>query len=220
MEPSGTDKESILNKHLALVTVLCLSTLPIVAAAIDKSQVRKRWHTPYDLYLSAREAYEMKTARPGEILFIDVRTRSEVHYIGIADPIDANIPYQFDSTRWRTKSDGVHGFFRKKRNPDFEEAVENALSAHGLDKTSPVIIMCTSGSRAPLAAYALHKAGFKEVYTQVEGFEGIKATEGENKGKRVVAGWMNEDLPWSYDLVATKMYFNFDPKVLAENKEQ
>ena len=194
-----------------LFAVICMLT-PLTVAAVDKSEVRKRWHTPYDLYLSAREAYELKTGRPDEVTFIDVRTPAEVHYVGIADQIDANIPYQFDTNVWRTKSDKIHGYFRKKRNPDFEAAVEKLLKSRGLDKTSPIIIMCTSGSRAPLAAYALHKAGFKEVYTQVEGFEGIKAKSGEHKGKRLVAGWKHEGLPWSYDFVAAKMYFNFAPE--------
>ena len=197
---------------LALLIAAISMITPLTVAAVDKSEVRKRWHTPYDLYLSAREAYELKTSRPDQVTFIDVRTRPEVHYIGIADQIDANVPYQFDTTVWRTKSDGIHGYFRKKRNPDFEVAVENVLKSRGLDKTSPIIIMCTSGSRAPLAAYALHKAGFREVYTQVEGFEGIKAKSGEHKGKRLVAGWKHEGLPWSYDFVAAKMYFNFAPE--------
>jgi rhodanese-related sulfurtransferase len=196
----------------ALTLALALPALPAAVSAIDKSQVREHWHTPYDLYLSAREAYQMKTSRPDEVLFIDVRTRPEVHYIGIADQIDAHIPYQFDSTEWREKYDGVHGSFRKRPNPDFAAAVENALRAHGLDRENPVIIMCTSGSRAPRAASALHEAGFGRVYTQVEGFEGIKATEGEHKGKRLVAGWKHEGLPWSYDLVSSRMYFNFDPQ--------
>jgi rhodanese-related sulfurtransferase len=138
----------------------------------------------------------------------------------MADQIDANIPFYFDSTEWKLKKDGVHGTFRKKRNDDFEVAVEHALRSKGLTKESPIIIMCTSGSRAPRAARALHEAGFKQVYTQVEGFEGIKAKEGENKGKRVVAGWKNEGLPWSYDLPASKMYFNFDPKALAEKADE
>jgi hypothetical protein len=56
----------------------------------------------------------------------------------------------------------------------------------------------------------LHDAGLTKVYTQVEGFEGIKAQSGEHRGKRVVAGWKNDGLPWSYDLEAKKMYFNFD----------
>lgn len=194
-----------------LVAIALVAATP--AQAIDRSQVREKWHTPFDLYLSAREAYTMKTADPDGVLFVDVRTRPEVHYIGMADQVDANIPYQFDSTEWRNKADGIHGTFRKKRNPDFELAVERALQAHRLDRRSPVIIMCTSGSRAPFAARALHKAGFEQVYTQVEGFEGIKATEGEHKGKRVVAGWKNEGLPWRYDLPRGKMYFNFDPRV-------
>jgi rhodanese-related sulfurtransferase len=201
-----------MRRSLPLLIAAIGMITPLTVAAVDKSEVRKRWHTPYDLYLSAREAYEMKTSRPDEVTFIDVRTRPEVHYVGIADQIDANIPYQFDTNVWRTKSDGIHGYFRKKRNPDFEAAVENLLKSRGLDKTSPIIIMCTSGSRAPLAAYALHKAGFKEVYTQVEGFEGIKAKSGEHKGKRLVAGWKYEGLPWSYDFVAAKMYFNFAPE--------
>jgi rhodanese-related sulfurtransferase len=181
------------------------------ASAIDKSLVKEKWHTPFDLYLSAQEAYDMKTSKPDEVLFIDVRNRPEIHYIGMADQIDANIPFYFDSTEWNPKKDGIHGTFRKIRNTDFEAAVDNALESRGLTRESPVIIMCTSGSRAPHAARALHKAGFKQVYTQVEGFEGIKAKEGKDKGKRVVAGWKNEGLPWSYDLPASKMYFNFDP---------
>jgi rhodanese-related sulfurtransferase len=70
--------------------------------------------------------------------------------------------------------------------------VENVLRAKGLSKSSPVIILCTSGSRAPHPAIALHDAGFTQVCIQVEGFEGIKAKSGEHKGKRVVAGWKNE----------------------------
>jgi rhodanese-related sulfurtransferase len=197
--------------------LLAIPTAP--ALAIDKSAVKEKWHTPFDLYLSAREAYEMTSSKPDGVLFIDVRTRPEVHYIGIADQIDANIPYRFDSIDWRTKSDGIRGSFSKHRNPDFAAAVENALGSKGLDKTSPVIIMCTSGSRAPYAARVLHEAGFEKVYTQVEGFEGIKAKSGEHKGKRVVAGWKNEGLPWSYDLIASKMYFNFAPKQVQKEAE-
>ena len=205
-------------KELPAIGFCTLLTFLISPAlAIDKSEVRKRWHTPFDLYLSAREAYEMKISRPGEVLFIDVRTRPEIHYIGVAEQIDANIPYRFDTQIWQSKSDGIRGTFRKSRNPDFEVAVENALRSKGLDKNSPVIIMCTSGSRAPYAASALYKVGFSEVYTQVEGFEGIKATSGKHKGKRVVSGWKNEGLPWSYDLLAAKMYFNFDPKKVGKS---
>lgn len=98
------------------------------------------------------------------------------------------------------------------KNPDFVKAVENVLKAKGLTKESPVIIMCATGSRAPFATKILHEAGFKEVHAQMEGFEGVKAKKGEHKGRRVVAGWKVSNLPWSYDLPAAKMYYNFEPK--------
>jgi rhodanese-related sulfurtransferase len=212
-QPSGG---AIVQQLAALLLALASALAATPAGAIDESQVKEKWHTPFHLYLTAKEAYAMKTADPEHVLFLDVRTRQEVRYIGIADQVDANIPYRFDSSEWREKSDGIHGTFRRPLNFDFEAAVGNALRAKGLDKSSPIILMCTSGSRAPYAATALHDAGFTRVYTQVEGFEGIKAKSGENEGKRVVAGWKNEGLPWGYDLKASKMYFNFEPKQEAE----
>ena len=197
-------------RHALLALTFLFLLFGQAAHAVDKSDVKKKWHTPFDLYLNANEAYEMYMADPIGILFLDVRNQPEIHYIGMADQIDANIPYMFDSLEWKEKKNGT-GTFRKKRNPNFEAAVLKALASKQLDKTSPIIIMCTSGSRAPKAARALHKAGFEKVYTQVEGFEGIKAKEGENKGKRLVNGWKNRGLPWSYTLQTSKMYFNFAP---------
>lgn len=201
-----------------LLIFFALFALP--ALALDKSEVPSKHHTPFDLYLTAREAYEMKTAQPDAVLFLDVRTRQEVHYLGMADQIDANIPYRFDSLTWYTKRGGEFGSYRKPKNPDFTAAVENALQSKGLTKDSPIIIMCTSGSRAPYAAKTLHRAGFTQVYTQVEGFEGIKAKSGPNKGHRVVSGWRFEGLPWSYKQPTEKMYFNFDPQAVAAAGEK
>jgi rhodanese-related sulfurtransferase len=182
------------------------------ALAYDKNKLTKKWqHTPFDLYLGAQEAYDMKQADPDKVLLIDVRNQAEIHYTGIADIVDANIPYRFDSTEWKMKKDSAYGTFKKPKNPNFATAVENLLKDKGLDKDTPLIIMCSAGTRAPFAAKVLHKAGFSRVYTQVEGFEGPRAKEGEYKGKRVVSGWKLIGLPWSYDLVPEKMYFNFDP---------
>ena len=86
-----------------------------------------------------------------------------------------------------------------------------ALEDRGLERSAPIILMCTSGSRSPRAARALHKANFSRVFVQVEGFEGIKAKSGAHTGKRVVGGWKIEGLPWSYELPTAKMYFNVDP---------
>lgn len=194
-----------------LLIILLLSSFE-QAFAYDKNKLTKKWqHTPFDLYLGAQEAYDMKKANPDDVLLIDVRNQAEIHYTGIADIVDANIPYRFDSTEWKMKKNSAFGTFKKPKNPNFAAAVENLLKDKGMDKDTPLIIMCSAGTRAPFAAKVLHKAGFTRVYTQVEGFEGPRAKEGEKKGKRVVSGWKLIGLPWSYDLMPEKMYFNFDP---------
>jgi len=185
--------------------------------AVDKSVLTKNWqHTSLGLYLTAQEAFDMKTADTDKVLFLDVRNQPEIHYTGMADTVDANIPYRFDSTDWKMKKKGIYGTFKKPKNPDFASAVKTLLQSKGLSKDSPVIIMCTSGSRAPFAAKILIKDGFTKVYTQVEGFEGIRAKTGPRKGERIVGGWKNVGLPWSYDLLPEKMYYNFDPQYKKE----
>ena len=195
------------------VIAILLLSICFPALAYDKSRLTEKWqHTPFDLYLDAQEAYDMKQANPDQVLLLDVRNQAEAHYTGIPDNIDANIPYRFDSTIWKMKKDGEFGTFKKPKNPDFTAAVENVLKARNMTKDSPVIIMCSAGTRAPFAAKRLHEAGFTEVYTQVEGFEGPRAKDGPDRGKRVVKGWKVRGLPWSYDLLPEKMYFNYAPK--------
>jgi rhodanese-related sulfurtransferase len=199
--------------HMKSLFFLFSLLLASTAGAVDSSVLTKKWqHTPFGLYLNAREAYDMKTAEPDKMLLLDVRNQAELHYTGIPDTVDANIPYRFDSTEWKMKKNGIYGTFKKPKNPDFASAVEKLVESRNLGKHSPVIIMCASGTRAPFAAKALHKAGFTKVYTQIEGFEGERAKSGPDKGKRTVNGWKNAGLPWSYDLLPEKMYFNYDPR--------
>jgi len=190
---------------------LILFGLNIQIYAYDKSKLEEDWqHTPFELYLDAQEAYNLKFYNPYTILFLDVRNQAELHYTGIPDLIDANIPYKFDTTEWTSKGNGESGIFQMKLNPHFVEDVENLLKIKKKNKESPIIIMCATGARAPFAVKKLYKAGFKKVYVQVEGFEGIRAKKGINKGKRVVSGWKVRNLPWSYDLPSQKMYFNYN----------
>lgn len=201
-----------MKKNHFLLSV-CLLSLSLNAQAYDKSKLTKEWqHTPFELYLDAKEAYQMKQDNPDKVLLLDVRNQAEIHYTGIPDNVDANIPYRFDSSEWKMKKNSPFGTFVKPKNPDFVAAVDNVVKAKNLSKESPIIIMCASGTRAPFAVRLLHEAGYKKVYSQVEGFEGVKAKEGKDKGKRVVSGWKVSGLPWSYDLLPEKMYFNFDPK--------
>ena len=189
-----------------ITTLLSITFSPITLAA-DRTDVREKWHTPYDLYLSPTEAHTIKTANPDSVLLIDVRTRAEVKFIGMASAVDANIPIRFLDTdyNWSDKQNT----YRTRPNENFAAEIEGLLKKRNLDKSAAVILMCQSGSRAPIAASALHKAGFDKVYTQHEGFEGLKSTLEKDMGARNVNGWKNAGLPWSYKLAPEKMYFNF-----------
>ena len=194
---------------LLAIVLLVLAQLVQISQAAPVEVVKPKWRTPYDLYLTPREAYQKKLAAGDALLFIDVRTRAEIKFIGMANMVDANIPLRMlrDDYAWSEKS----ATYRTRENPDFVAAVERLLEHRGLDRNSPIILMCQSGSRVPVAARRLHQAGFGEVYTQYQGFEGFKAKQGPYKGQRVVNGWKNANLPWSYELDASKMYFNFAP---------
>jgi hypothetical protein len=48
--------------------------------------------------------------------------------------------------------------------------------------------------------------GYKQVDVVVDGFEGDTVKEGDKKNWRLVNGWKNSGLPWSYSLNKSKMY--------------
>ncbi len=192
------------------ITLLILSLLlySAVSLAIDESEVRDKLHTVYGLYLTPHEAFNMKTELGDKVLLVDVRSRAELKYVGASPLIDANIPSRFLNPDY-SWSDKVASY-RTSHNAHFIEDFEKLLAVKNKDKSTPIILICQSGSRVPKAAKALHEAGFKKVYSQYQGFEGIKAKTGINKGQRLINGWKNAGLPWSYKLNKEAMYFNFD----------
>lgn len=186
-------------------------TVSFAVNALDKSLITKSWmKTPFELYLTPKEAYDLKTANPDTVIFIDARSQSELHFTGMPETADVNIPYTFATSQWKMKRDGIYGTFRRVNNYYFTEAVENYIEANGFTKDTPIIVQCATGTRAPYAAKALHTVGFTQVYIDVEGYVGKKAKSGPNKGQRTVNGWKNAGLPWSHNLLPKKMYFNYD----------
>lgn len=192
-------------RYLLMLLIFATAIIPAFAAE-HPAYIPEKWRSPFKLYVSAQEAHDMKQAKPDEVLLIDVRTRPELKYIGVADSMDANIPIRMidPEFRWSDKS----STFRTLKNRDFVTAVESLLAERGMKKAdATILLMCQSGSRVPIAAKALYKAGgFSDVYTVWDGFEGVKAKTGKDKGKRVVNGWKNAGLPWSYELDKAKMY--------------
>lgn len=187
----------------ATTVLLSMLTVSTSVFAVDAASVPELKRTQLGLYLTATEAYEM--ANKEKVLFLDVRTRAEVNFLGIPSVADANIPYmEIDSMySWDEKK----GVFKLEPNSGFMTEVQQRIKQKGMDTNSRIIVMCRSGDRSAKAADLLAKSGYKNVYSVVDGYEGDVAKEGDRKGQRVVNGWRNANLPWSYSLAKDKMYF-------------
>jgi rhodanese-related sulfurtransferase len=80
------------------------------------------------------------------------------------------------------------------------------VQSRGLTKSDTLILICRSGKRSAGAANLLADLGYTRVFTIVDGYEGDKAKSGPMVGQRVVNGWKNNGLPWSYKLDKAKIY--------------
>lgn len=188
----------------ALLSSALLLSVPVSSAlaAPEPDDAKKR--TSWGLYLTAREAYEMKRERGAAVLFVDVREPVEIMFTGFTDAVDVNVPFLLvDPAEWNAKK----SVFMMEPNPDFAAGILAALEARGLDGTAPVILMCRSGgTRGAPSAKALEGLGLTQVYVVVDGFEGATAKDNPNGPWRLVDGWKNSGLPWGYVLDPEKIY--------------
>jgi len=186
---------------LAVVCAFCI--FPVQGAQDGSLPLVKQ--TPQGLYLSAVDAYKLVKTQNKKILFVDVRTPSELEFVGVAEDIDVNIPYMLnDMTAWDEKKHR----FKKVPNSNFTLATGDALKRKGLSNQNKIILICRSGTRSASAASLLNKAGYRNVYSVIDGFEGDQAKTGPGKGNRSVNGWKKAKLPWTYKLTKAKMYFD------------
>ncbi len=188
----------------AIVALSFMGAFSGSALAADWSNLNKKKQTKLGLYMTAEDAYKHTMANMEKTLFVDTRTPSELNYLGAATVMDAHIPLVFmDSTAWNDKKHR----YKRAENKNFVGDVDAALKKKGLSKDDTVILMCRSGKRSAKAANMLADAGYTKVYSVVDGYEGDKAKEGPDKGKRTVNGWKNSGLPWTYSLDKDYMYF-------------
>ena len=187
-----------MKKLFVLLSLLAGLAFQPLAHAVEESEVPEKMRTELGLYLTPTEAYELKQEMGDRALFIDVRTAAEVAYTGTPTVMDLNIPMMFfDRSVW----DENRQTYGVRENPDFTSAIESVLFERDLTNDSPIILMCRSGTtRSTKGANLLKQLGFTKVYTVINGFEGPTAKSGPNKGQRVVSGWKNDGLPWSYKL--------------------
>ncbi len=158
------------------------------------------------LYLTPQQAYDMKKNDVKGVALFDIRTRAEAVYVGMSSDADALVPFA-EHTERMSDWDEKRTMYKLEPNQDFLPEIERRMKDMGLAKEAPVILICRSGDRSSKAADRLQAAGYTKVYSVPEGFEGDTAKEGAKKGQRVVNGWKNSDLPWSYKLEKGKMYF-------------
>jgi len=189
---------------MSLILPLTVWVMPPFAQAVDSARVPVQKQTKAGLYVDAREAYELKRELGEKALFVDVRTRAEISYLGMPSVADAHIP-AFEhppNAAWDDKS----GRFKMEPNADFEPALARRLATRQLSKSDVVILICRSGDRTTRAVNFLTEQGYSKVYSVIDGFEGDAVAEGPQAGQRVLNGWKNAGLPWTYKLDKNKMY--------------
>lgn len=153
--------------------------------------------TRLDKYVTAAQVPELLL--DANVLFVDVRSRGEFNYVGVAHGVQAHIPFMdiTDRSTWPAQTQS----YALQHNPQFVSALARQLHEHGLDANASIVLICRSGERSAQAANALQEAGYGNVYTVVDGFEGDLATN----GRREVNGWKNAGLPWAFGAPSSLM---------------
>jgi len=151
----------------------------------------------------AREAYAKWQAQSGKSIILDVRTPEEFLFVGHAE-MAWNVPVAAQSYIW----DSATGQFPMRPLPDFVSRVEQ-IAKH----SDTLLVMCRSGGRSALAVELLTRAGFSNVYNISDGMEGDLVTDTNSvfRGQRMVNGWKNSGLPWTYDVDPKRMVLPPNP---------
>lgn len=182
---------------------LWLASAP-ARAAVDPASLPEAKRTKAARYLLAAEVPAFIQAQGGaaRVLFLDVRTRAEAMYVGMATGVDALVPF-VEHQELMTDWDARRGIYQLEPLQDFVPEVNRRLAQKALAKTDVVVLMCRSGDRSSRGADRLADDGFTQVWSVVDGFEGDMSQD----GRRSVNGWTNAGLPWAYKLDRARMDF-------------
>ena len=185
-----------------LLTLTVLVTLYITPWAMAQDalpELPKAKQTELGLYLTASEAYVKWQADPDNVTILDVRTTEEYIFVGHA-PMARNVPLVSQTYEW----DENKQYFSMKPNPDFITQLKDFANP-----PDTILVMCRSGGRSAMAVNLLAQAGFKNVYNITDGMEGdaVKDPASVFMGQRLVNGWKNSGLPWTYKTDTAQMRF-------------
>ena len=139
-----------------------------------RNAARERGKTMGLAYAGALLPAEAHQLMQAGARLVDVRTKPEVLYVG-------KVPGSM-AVEWQT-------YPGNRENPEFL-----AELAAAVPKDQPVMFLCRSGVRSHAAADAATRAGWRECYNVLEGFEGDKDAA-QHRGS--VGGWRKAGLPWT-----------------------
>ncbi|HQR70451.1 MAG TPA: rhodanese-like domain-containing protein [Burkholderiaceae bacterium] len=123
-----------------------------------------------------RTAYELKQKLGPAVVFLDVRSRIEAAMLGTAVGIDHVIPYLdvAQPMRW----DSARGALAREANPDFLAQIATAVSSQAAGFDTPIVLLCSNGAHASLAAEDLRRVGYAHIYVVVGGLDGSASAPG------------------------------------------
>jgi rhodanese-related sulfurtransferase len=130
--------------------------------------------------LSPQDAWNLLESEPSALL-VDVRTRAEWTYVGVADLSPLSKKPVF--IEWQSFPEGT-------RNDRFADEVESLKPGHD----TPVLFLCRSGARSAAAARLMTQKGYTRCYNISEGFEGDPDAD-RHRGR--INGWKVCGLPWT-----------------------
>ncbi len=125
--------------------------------------------------ITAREAWE-RLREDEQAVLLDVRSEPEWDFVGV--PLVDN----YLQISWRHWPE-------MQVNPDFLAELE----ASGVNRDTPLLLMCKAGIRSREAGEFLLEQGFVHCFNIRDGFEG----ERDETGRRCrIDGWVAAGLPW------------------------
>jgi len=193
---------------LVSTSMLISSNLMAHALAHSPSPApeRESHQIPQGLYISPEQAYTM-IQTDDDAFLVDVRTPEEWMFVGYSPLAKIMLPsVMFDYSKMDTVQNKPR--YLPAPNPNWMADFEARLMDLDATQDSKFIIMCRSASeRAAPMARLLDQYGYKNVYLLLGGFEGGTLKEGDKKGFRLVNGWKNSGMPWTYNIEEDVVYF-------------
>jgi rhodanese-related sulfurtransferase len=168
----------VIYRSCQLIVLLSLFSIFYGCVTSPNGDIPERKQTELGLYLTATETNDLLKNEGENILFVDVRTLAEIKK-GAPTYIDTHVP--------------IIEKRNKKRvfNKDFVVVIEDRLEDKGLNKQDKIILTCKQGHRSARATNILAQAGYKTVYSVLDGTN----------------GWKENNLPWTDKVEEEKLYF-------------